>query len=50
MSEGYEAAVLCDSNLVICGRRNARTEALYTVKNTAEVNHIHLDGVVVYDL
>lgn len=50
MSEGYEAAVLCDSNLVICGRRNAKTEALYTVKNTAEVNHIHLDGVVVYDL
>ena len=42
--------LLCDSNLVICGRRNVRTEELYMLKNTAEINHIHLDGVLVYDL
>ena len=50
ISEGYQTALLCDSNLVICGRRNVRTEELYMLKNTAEINHIHLDGVLVYDL
>ncbi len=28
----------------------SRTEELYMLKNTAEINHIHLDGVLVYDL
>ena len=50
MSEGYKAAALCDKNLVVCGRRNTRMETLYMIKNTTEINHIHLDGVLVYDL
>lgn len=50
MSESFETAILCDRNIVVCERRSIRTEALYTVKNTAEVNGIHLDGVLIYDL
>lgn len=50
VSESFEIAELCDKNIVICNRKSVKNELLYMVHNTAEVNGIHLDGVLVYDI
>lgn len=49
-AEGYQAAKLCDKVFVACGRKTVNNETLYKVKNTARVNGITIDGVLVYEL
>lgn len=49
-AEAYAASKLCDKTFVVCGRKSVNNETLYRTKNTAEVNNIHLDGVLIYEL
>lgn len=49
-AEGYTAAKLCDKTFVVCGRKSVKNETLYRAKNTAAVNEIRIDGVLVYEL
>ena len=50
MSESFETP-FCATEISWCASAEvSEREALYTVKNTAEVNGIHLDGVLIYDL
>lgn len=48
--EAYAAAKLCNKTFVVCGRKSVKNETLYRAKNTADVNHIQIDGVLVYEL
>lgn len=49
-AEAYSASKLCNKTFVVCGRRNVKNEVLYRAKNTADVNGIHVDGVLIYEL
>ncbi len=49
-AEGYVAAKLCDKTFVVCGRKTVKNETLYRAKNTADVNGIRIDGVLIYEL
>lgn len=49
-AEAYAAAKLCNKNFVVCGRKSVKNETLYRAKNTADVNDIRIDGVLVYEL
>lgn len=49
-AEAYAAAKLCNKSFVACGRKTVKNESLYRAKNTANVNDIHIDGVLVYEL
>lgn len=49
-ADAYTAAKLCNKTFVACGRKTVNNETLYRVKNTADVNGIRIDGVLIYDL
>ena len=49
-AEAYAVSKLCNKTFVVCGRRTVRNEVLYRAKNTADVNGIHIDGALVYEL
>ena len=49
-AEAYSVAKLCNKTFVVCGRKTVKNEALYRMKNTADVNGIHMDGVLIYEL
>lgn len=49
-AEVYSVAKLCNKTFVVCGRKTVKNEALYRTKNTADVNGIHIDGVLIYEL
>lgn len=49
-AEAYQVSGLCDTVFGAVGRRRVNNELLYRVKNTAELNGIHMDGVIVYDI
>ena len=49
-AEAYSVAKLCNRSFVVCGRKTVTNEALYRTKNTADVNGIRIDGVLVYEL
>lgn len=49
-ADAYAAAKLCDKTFLVCGRKTVKNETLYRVKNTADVNDIHIEGVLVYEL
>ena len=49
-ADAYAAAKLCNKTFVTCGRKTVTNENLYRVKNTADVNGIRIDGVLVYEL
>ena len=49
-AEAYSVSKLCNKTFVVCGRRTVRNEVLYRAKNTADVNGIHIDGALVYEL
>ena len=49
-AEAYSVSKLCNKTFVVCGRRNVKNEVLYRAKNTADVNGIHVDGVLIYEL
>lgn len=49
-AEGFLVAKVCDKMLAVCSRRKVKNETLYMVRNTAEMNKIQLDGVLVYDI
>lgn len=49
-AEAYSVAKLCNKTFVVCGRKTVKNEALYRTKNTADVNGIHIDGVLIYEL
>lgn len=49
-ADAYAAAKLCNKTFVTCGRKTVTNENLYRAKNTAEVNGIRIDGVLVYEL
>lgn len=49
-AEAYAVSKLCNKTFVACGRKSVNNETLYRTKNTAEVNGIHIDGVLVYEL
>lgn len=49
-ADGYAAAKLCDKTFLVCGRKTVTNETLYRVKNTADVNGICIEGVLVYEL
>lgn len=49
-ADGYAAAKLCDKTFLVCGRKTVKNETLYRVKNTADVNGICIEGVLVYEL
>lgn len=49
-AEGYAVSKLCNQVFVVCGRKMVKNETLYRVKNTADVNDIRIDGVLIYDL
>lgn len=48
-ADGYIAAKLCNKTFVVCGRKNVKNEILYKVKNTAEVNGVVINGVLIYE-
>lgn len=49
-AEAYSVAKLCNKTFVVCGRKTVKNEVLYRMKNTADVNGIHMDGVLIYEL
>ena len=49
-ADAYAAAKLCNKTFVTCGRKTVTNENLYRAKNTADVNGIRIDGVLVYEL
>lgn len=49
-SEAYVVSNICDKTFVACGRKNVKNETLYRAKNIADVNEIHIDGVLIYEL
>lgn len=49
-AEAYTVSKLCNKTFVVCGRKTVKNEVLYRAKNTAEVNDIHIDGVLIYEL
>lgn len=49
-AEAYAVAKLCNRNFVVCGRKTVKNEVLYKAKNTADVNGIQIDGVLIYEL
>lgn len=49
-AEAYVASKLCNKTFVVCGRKSIKNETLYRAKNTADVNGIKIDGVLVYEL
>lgn len=49
-ADAYAAAKLCDRSFLVCGRKTVKNETLYRVKNTAEVNGIRIEGVLIYEL
>lgn len=49
-ADAYAASKLCNKTFVACGRKSINNETLYRAKNTAEVNGIRIDGVLVYEL
>ena len=49
-ADAYAAAKLCDKTFLVCGRKTVKNETLYRVKNTADVNGIRIEGVLVYEL
>lgn len=49
-AHAYAAAKLCNKTFVTCGRKTVTNENLYRAKNTADVNGIRIDGVLVYEL
>lgn len=48
-AEAYAVSKLCNKTFVVCGRRTVKNECLYRAKNTADVNGIHIDGVLIYE-
>lgn len=49
-AEGYAVSKLCNKTFAACGRKSINNETLYRAKNTADVNNIKIDGVLVYEL
>lgn len=49
-ADAYAVSKLCDKTVFICGRKQVTNETLYRAKNTADVNEIHIEGVLVYEL
>lgn len=49
-AEAYLASKLCNKTFVVCARKAINNETLYRAKNTADVNGIKIDGVLVYEL
>lgn len=49
-TDAYAAAKLCDKTFLACGRKSVKNETLYRAKNTADVNGIQIEGVLVYEL
>lgn len=49
-ADAYGVSKLCDKTLLVCGRKTIKNETLYRVKNTADVNQIRIDGILVYEL
>lgn len=49
-AEAYTVSKLCSKTFVVCGRKTINNETLYRAKNTADVNNIKIDGVLVYEL
>lgn len=49
-AEAYSVAKFCNKTFVVCGRKTVKNETLYRAKNTADVNGIHMDGVLIYEL
>jgi tyrosine-protein kinase Etk/Wzc len=49
-ADAYVTAQLCDKTFVVCSRKQVTNEELYRAKNTADVNGITIDGVLVYEL
>lgn len=49
-ADAYAAAKLCDKTFVVCARKRVDNETLYRMKNTAGVNGISIEGVLVYEL
>lgn len=43
------AARLCDQSFLVCGRKNVGNEALYRLKNEADVNRIKISGILLYE-
>lgn len=48
--EAYAVSKFCNKKFLVCGRKTVKNEALYRVKNIADVNDIQIDGVLVYEL
>ena len=48
-ADAYAVAKLCDKTFLTCGRKEVKNEELYRVKNTADVNDIQIEGVLVYE-
>lgn len=48
--DAYVVSGLCDRTLCVCARKRVTNEMLYRLKNTAEVNRIAIEGVLVYEL
>lgn len=49
-AEGYVVSKLCNKTVAVCSRKAVNNETLYRAKNTADVNGIKIDGVLVYEL
>lgn len=49
-SEAYVVSNFCNKTFVACGRKTVKNETLYRAKNIADVNEIHIDGVLIYEL
>ncbi len=49
-ADAYVVSKLCNKTFVACGRKSIKNETLYRAKNTADVNGIRIDGVLVYEL
>lgn len=49
-ADAYAVSKLCDKTFLVCGRKTVKNETLYRAKNTADVNGIHIEGVLVYEL
>lgn len=49
-ADAYVVSKLCNKTFITCGRKSVKNETLYRTKNTADVNGIQIDGVLVYEL
>ena len=49
-ADAYAVSKLCDKTFLVCGRKTVKNETLYRAKNTADVNGIRIEGVLVYEL